>query len=45
MANYEDEDEDEEILYDPEEDLDMMFPDEDSKDEYNNNGYSFPDED
>lgn len=30
--------------YDPEEDLEMMFPDEDARAEYDEDGYEYPDE-
>lgn len=40
MGNYDDDG----SSYDPEEDLDMMFPDEDSRAEYDEDGYSSSDD-
>lgn len=40
MGNYDDDN----SAYDPEEDLDMMFPDEDARAEYDEDGYSYSDD-
>ncbi|MDD6473295.1 MAG: hypothetical protein PUF62_09745 [Bacteroidales bacterium] len=38
MGNYDDDN----SPYDPEEDLEMMFPDEDARAEFDEDGYSYP---